>query len=98
MCTHSLPDYWLARLIFFVSVVRNAFALLILTIAARLYCRHRKSKSGKYPIKILETVPPGFQDVGRPHIDRKLVAALGSQLPVATIIMLLEHIAIGKCK
>ena len=39
----------------------------------------------------------GFKNVSSPHIDRKLVSALGSELPVATIILLLEHIAISKC-
>ncbi|EGN96006.1 hypothetical protein SERLA73DRAFT_170446 [Serpula lacrymans var. lacrymans S7.3] len=85
-----------ARVFFFVSVARNAFVVIVLTIAAWLYTRHRKSASGKYPIKILETVPRGFQNVGPPVIDINLVKALGSELPVATIILLLEHIAIAK--
>ena len=82
---------------FFISVLRNAFVLIILTIAAWLYCRHRLS-GGKYPIKILLTVPSGFQHIGQPAIDSKLVKALGPQLPVATVILLLEHVAIGKCE
>lgn len=77
-------------------VARNAFVILILTIAAWLYCRHRKTAHG-YPIKILQTVPRGFQDVGPVSIDPQLVDALASKLPVATIILLLEHIAISKC-
>jgi sodium-independent sulfate anion transporter 11 len=78
-------------------VARNAFVILILTIAAWLYCRDHKSASGKYPIKILQTVPRGFRDVGPPVIDPELVKALAPQLPIATIILLLEHIAIAKC-
>jgi len=85
-----------ARVFFFISVLRNAFTVLILTLASWLYVRHRVTKSGKTPIKILGHVPRGFQHVGSPHIDRKLVSALASELPVATIILLLEHIAIGK--
>jgi solute carrier family 26 (sodium-independent sulfate anion transporter), member 11 len=84
------------RMFFFVMVARNAFVILVLTIAAWLYCRHRKTKFG-YPIKILETVPRGFQNIGLVEIDPELVSALASQLPVATIILLLEHIAIAKC-
>jgi len=87
-----------ARVFFFVSVLRNAFVLVILTLAAWLYCRHRKSNSGKYPIKILLTVPAGFKHIGQPDIDSKLVKALAPELPVATIILLLEHIAISKCE
>ncbi|KAF8559502.1 sulfate permease [Imleria badia] len=83
------------RIFFFVMVARNAFVILVLTIAAWLYCRHRKTASG-YPIKILQKVPRGFQNVGLVTIDSELVGALAPQLPVATIILLLEHIAIAK--
>ena len=78
--------------------MRNAFVILILTIAAWLYTRHRVSAKGTYPIKILQTVPRGLKHVGQPTIDRQLVSALAPELPVATIILLLEHIAISKCK
>lgn len=71
--------------------------ILVLTLAAWLYTRHRRSASGKYPIKILQTVPAGFKHVGQPSIDSDLIAALAPNLPVATIILLLEHIAISKC-
>ncbi|KAJ7109152.1 sulfate permease [Mycena epipterygia] len=85
-----------ARVFFFVSVLRNAFVILIMTIAAWLYTRHRRSAKGTYPIKILQTVPRGFQHVGQPTIDPSLVRALAGELPVATIVLLLEHIAISK--
>ncbi|KZP01256.1 sulfate permease [Calocera viscosa TUFC12733] len=84
------------RAAFFLTNLRNGFVVIILTLAAWLYCRTRLSKSGKYPISILLTVPRGFQNVGQPVIDRKLLSALAGELPVATIIMLLEHIAISK--
>jgi sodium-independent sulfate anion transporter 11 len=76
--------------------MRNGFVIIILTIAAWLYTRHRE-KHGKYPIKILETVPPGFHAVGPPKVDVKLLRAIGPQLPATAIVMLLEHIAIAKC-
>ncbi|KAJ7581105.1 sulfate transporter family-domain-containing protein [Mycena floridula] len=85
-----------ARVFFFISVLRNAFVILILTIAAWLYTRHRKTSKGKYPIKILQDVPRGLKHVGQPIIDPELVSALAGELPVATIILLLEHIAISK--
>ncbi|KAI0747885.1 sulfate permease [Daedaleopsis nitida] len=84
------------RLFFFISVFRNAFVIVILTIASWLYCRDRKSASGKYPIKILLSVPRGFQHVGPPVIDRELISAMAGEIPVATVILLLEHIAISK--
>ncbi|THH13348.1 hypothetical protein EW146_g6854 [Bondarzewia mesenterica] len=85
-----------ARVFFFVSVLRNAFVIIILTLASWLYVRHRKSSKGKYPIKILQTVPRGLQHVGQPVIDPKLLTAVAGKLPVATIVLLLEHIAISK--
>lgn len=69
-----------------------------MTIAAWLYTRHRRNAAGSYPIKILKTVPSGFKHIGQPNIDPALVSALAGELPVATIILLLEHIAISKCK
>ena len=92
-----LTGFGPARFFFFISVLRNAFVLIILTLAAYLYCRHRLSH-GKYPIKLLLTVPSGFKHVGQPALDPKLVKALGPQLPLATIILFLEHISIGKCE
>ncbi|TBU50099.1 sulfate permease [Dichomitus squalens] len=84
-----------ARLFFFFSVFRNAFVIVVLTIASWLYCRSHVT-NGKYPIKILQTVPSGFKHIGQPTIDPELVKALAPQLPVATIILFLEHIAISK--
>lgn len=80
------------------AVFRNAFIIIVLTIASWLYTRHRKSPSGKYPIKILQNVPRGFKHVGPPTLDPELIKALAGELPVATIILFLEHIAISKCK
>ncbi|EPQ58453.1 sulfate permease [Gloeophyllum trabeum ATCC 11539] len=85
-----------ARLFFFISVMRNGLVIIILTIASWLYTRHRRSAHGTYPIKILGTVPRGFKHIGQPIIDKKLISVLAPELPVATIILLLEHIAISK--
>ncbi|KAK7693191.1 hypothetical protein QCA50_002757 [Cerrena zonata] len=84
------------RLFFFLSVFRNAFVIIVLTLASFLYCRHRKTSAGKYPIKILQNVPRGLKHVGPLHLDGNLVSALAPELPVSTIILLLEHIAISK--
>ncbi|ESK85900.1 sulfate permease [Moniliophthora roreri MCA 2997] len=85
-----------ARIFFFVSVLRHAFVILVFTIASWLYTRHRADSKGKYPIKILGQVPRGLKHVHTPTIDPSLVSALASQLPIATIILFLEHISISK--
>ena len=86
----------LARWFFFFSVFRNAFVIVVLSVASWLYCRSHV-QNGKYPIKILQNVPRGVKHIGQPTIDVELVKALAPQLPVATIILFLEHIAISKC-
>lgn len=67
-----------ARLWFFFNVFRNAFVIIVLTFASWLYTRHRRSKSGSYPIKILKDVPRGFKHLGQPVIDTNLISALAS--------------------
>ncbi|KAG8898388.1 hypothetical protein FRB99_007458, partial [Tulasnella sp. 403] len=84
------------RALFFAGTARYAFVIIILTLASYLYAHPRKDKKGNYPISILKTVPRGFKHTGAPPIDRELLSAMASDFPVATIIMLLEHIAIGK--
>ncbi|KXN82527.1 putative sulfate permease C3H7.02 [Leucoagaricus sp. SymC.cos] len=85
-----------ARWFFFMNVLRNAFVILILTIGAWLYCRKRRDTKGNFPIRILKDVPAGLKHVGVPEFDDKLISAMASELPVATIILFLEHIAISK--
>ncbi|TFL06909.1 high affinity sulfate permease [Pterulicium gracile] len=85
-----------ARMWFFISVLRNGFVVIVLTLAAWLYTRDKRGPDGNYPIRILKDVPRGFKHVRQPRIDADVLGAVGSQLPVATIILLLEHIAISK--
>ena len=75
--------------------------IVILSLSSFLYIhlRHEKPDSkGNYSINILKTVPRGFQHIGQPTIDPELLRALGPDIFVATVILLLEHIAIGKCE
>jgi sodium-independent sulfate anion transporter 11 len=71
--------------------------MIILTLASWLYAKPRKTAAGKFPIRILQTVPRGLKQVHQPKIDSHILSALGPHLPVATIVLLLEHIAIAKC-
>lgn len=57
--TKRYPRY--ERTFFFISVLRNAFVMVILTLASWLYCRHRGDSKGNFPISILKAVPRGFQ-------------------------------------
>lgn len=84
------PKY--ARAAFFAQALRHAFVIIIFTIISWRINIHQKTAR----INLVGTVPSGLGDVGQPLITMDLLAALGPHLPVATIILLLEHISIAK--
>ncbi|KAL8286568.1 hypothetical protein RQP46_004585 [Phenoliferia psychrophenolica] len=85
----------LKRIAFFALTMRTAVALIFVTIFSWVYLRNKAVKD--YPISILKTVPSGFQHMGAPKgISGDLIGRLGPLIPVSTIILLLEHIAIAK--
>ncbi|GAC94423.1 sulfate permease [Pseudozyma hubeiensis SY62] len=84
-----------ARTMFFVSVLRNAFVIIVFTVASRIWLGHYKNPK-KYPISVLLTVPRGFKHIGQPVLNTSLLSDIAPQLPVSVVILLLEHIAIAK--
>lgn len=84
------PKY--ARAAFFAQALRHAFVIIIFTVISWRINVH----APKPRIALVGKVPTGLQHVGRPLISGELIGAMGSHLPVATIILLLEHIAIAK--
>lgn len=60
------------------------------------YLLLRNKDPKNYPISVLKTVPSGFEHMGKPKLPTHLLSLIAPQLPVATIILLLEHIAIAK--
>ncbi|BGP15200.1 Sulfate permease 2 [Rhodosporidiobolus nylandii] len=83
------------RAAFFAGTLRTGFFIIFATLFSWVYCRNYDSKH--YPISILKTVPSGFKHMGVPKdFNSSVIGPLGSQIPVSTIILLLEHIAISK--
>ncbi|KAK4705285.1 solute carrier family 26 (sodium-independent sulfate anion transporter), member 11, partial [Phenoliferia sp. Uapishka_3] len=83
------------RIAFFANTLRTAFVIIFLTLFAWIHLRNKTVKH--YDISILKDVPAGFQHMGRPKdINADLIGRLGPLIPVSTIILLLEHIAIAK--
>jgi sodium-independent sulfate anion transporter 11 len=77
---------------FFLQALRHALTIIIFTIISwRINIHHKKAR-----IALVGTVPSGLKHVGQPYITAELLAAIGPELPVATIILLLEHISIAK--
>ncbi|BGP31228.1 Sulfate permease 2 [Rhodotorula toruloides] len=82
------------RAAFFANTFRTAFLVIFETVFAWVYLRHKNPK--KFPISILGTVPSGFKHMGVPDFNSKLLRLLASEIPVSTILVFLEHIAISK--
>ena len=86
----------IARPAFFVQVLRHALTLIIFTAISWSINHHLISDGKKARISLVGSVPSGLQHVGQPVITTDLLAAIGPHIPVATIILLLEHISIAK--
>jgi sodium-independent sulfate anion transporter 11 len=82
-----------ARLFFFLATLRTVFILLLYTLISwRVNEHHRKTPK----FLILNTVPRGFTAAGVPKMERRVISAFTSELPVVVIVMLIEHISISK--
>jgi len=81
------------RIAFFATTLRTAFVIIFLTVFSWVHLRGMAVAD--YDISILKTVPSGFQHVGTPNLDTKLFGLIAPQLPVSTIILLLEHIGMS---
>lgn len=79
--------------LFFIGVMRNGLVIIFATLISWGVCRHHKSHP---PISIIKKVPRGLQDVGARSWDKQLMSDMASEIPVSTVVLLLEHIAISK--
>ena len=85
----------LAQAFFFIGTIRNAFVAVALTVISWVIIT---GSNGKEPIAVLGEVPRGFKISLIPPFDTKLMGVAFGQLPVPCVVLLLCHIAIGKCK
>lgn len=87
---------------FYVQHLRNAIIIIFSTLIAWSVVhpelkRYDGPASGFKPsIKVLGTVPSGLRHVGVMKIPQGIIGSMASEIPVSTIILLLEHIAIAK--
>lgn len=101
-----------AKIFFFASTLRTVFVILLYTMIGAAVNLHRKDNPafsllghvprGKNHLLSVKKVSTnafdniGFQDVGAPRMDPKMISAYANQLPAAVIVLLIEHIAISK--
>lgn len=77
---------------FYLNTLRTALVIVFTTLITwacfRIY--------GETKISMIGHVPRGLKDVGAHTVDSRIASSLASELPIATVILVLEHIAIAK--
>ncbi|SJM82705.1 probable Sulfate permease 1 [Zygosaccharomyces bailii] len=77
---------------FYAQAMRNAIVIIVFTAISYGITKGRK----KHRINVLGTVPSGLKDVHLMKVPEGLLAKMGSEIPAAIIVLLLEHISIAK--
>lgn len=75
--------------------IRTAIVIIVSTCISYGVLKDR-SRSSKMPYSIIGKIPSGLQHVHNFHPPAKLAGRLASDIPIATIVMVLEHISISK--
>jgi sodium-independent sulfate anion transporter 11 len=88
--TRRYPRY--TRVMFFINTVRSVFLVIISSAIAYGIVKHNPHSV----IKLNGTVPSGLQHVGTPIVNSKIAGLILSNLPVVSLILVLEHVAIAK--
>ncbi|CAK9440962.1 uncharacterized protein LODBEIA_P48310 [Lodderomyces beijingensis] len=87
---------------FYFQQLRNAVVIIVATAISWGIVHPKKvawtgpEKKFVPPIKTIGNVPSGLRHVGVMTIPEGIVGAMASEIPVSTVILLLEHIAISK--
>ncbi|KAK6203445.1 high affinity sulfate permease [Scheffersomyces amazonensis] len=87
---------------FYTQQLRSAIVIIVATaISWGIVHPKRKAFKGKPskfkpPFSTIGVVPSGLREVGLYHPPAGIVDALSSEIPISTVILLLEHIAISK--
>jgi sodium-independent sulfate anion transporter 11 len=83
-----------ARAAFFLQALRHATVIIVWTIISWRTQVGRSAADRQ--IALVGKVPAGLQHLGPPVVNTQLLGAIGPHIPVATIVLLLEHISIAK--
>lgn len=77
----------------YISNIRTAIVIIFSTLISFLIIRHHKYDS---PFKVTGEIKSGLQNVGMFTPPANLASRIAPDLPVATIVLVLEHISIAK--
>ncbi|KAJ2593385.1 hypothetical protein IWW49_000532 [Coemansia sp. RSA 1797] len=78
---------------FFINTLRSGFVILLYTLISFLVNRNHHDDP---KFSILKTIPRGFQHMGVPVVNSRILSAVAAKLPSAIIVLVIEHISIAK--
>ncbi|KAH3663854.1 hypothetical protein OGAPHI_005257 [Ogataea philodendri] len=81
------------KIFFYLEQLRTAIVIIFSTLISYLIIRHHKTK---HAFSVNGNVPSGLKHVGVMSTPPRLASDIASDLPAATIILVLEHISISK--
>lgn len=85
------------KLWFFCNTLRTAFVILLYTLISWLMNLNlQDNDADNSPIRILGSVPRGFQVAEIPQVNSRTMGLFLEQLPAVVIVLLIEHISIAK--
>ncbi|CAH2352868.1 sulfate permease 2 [[Candida] railenensis] len=88
---------------FYTQHLRNAIVIIVATAISwgivhpqKVKFHSSTGKTFKPSISVIGVVPSGLRDVGVMKIPHGILSSMAGEIPVSTVILLLEHIAIAK--
>ncbi|KAI8148453.1 sulfate transporter family-domain-containing protein [Fennellomyces sp. T-0311] len=78
--------------IFYFGIMRNGLIVFMGTLVSFLISLGREVP----PIRVIATVPAGFDAMGVPALDLEVLRAISGTLPSIILILILEHISVAK--
>lgn len=80
----------------YVLNLRFAFVIIISTCISYGILRYKPHVVSKYPYSVIGVIPSGLKNVGRFVPPAGLPSKIANELPICTIVLVLEHISISK--
>lgn len=86
---------------FYLGTLKQAIVVIVATCISWAICRGSRvdgvsDSDQNFPIKLLGTVPRGLQDKGAFPVSKEVADAIGSDLAISVVVLVLEHISISR--
>lgn len=88
---HRAPERY-QKGVFLFNITRNGIIVIVGTVISYLVCRGQPTN----PINVIQNVPAGFDAMGIPGLNFRVIQSVSSIMPSIVLIMILEHVSVAK--